>query len=149
MKLKIYTVDGLKYCPKNECNNMMIKPRQLIHPSSSANWPPDVAVTVNINAEWNLSLIWWQLAPWLNAVQGFSSPDIVTGDYDLESSVVYTVPPIFLESLRGRSNRSLSHLPLHMQSEGNLPTFSKSNFYIGLCLLKAATLTRLRSYELS
>jgi len=55
-KLKIYTIDGSKYCAKNECNMMIIAPRRHKRPSSSANRPPDVAVTVNINAEFNLSL---------------------------------------------------------------------------------------------
>jgi len=56
-KLKIYTIDGSKYCAKNECNTMIIAPRRHTHPSSGANRPSDVAVTVNINAEFNLSLI--------------------------------------------------------------------------------------------
>jgi hypothetical protein len=56
-KLKIYTIDGSKYCAKNECNTMIIAPRRHKHPSSGANRPSDVAVTVNINAEFNLSLI--------------------------------------------------------------------------------------------
>jgi len=57
VKLNIYTIDGWKYCAKNECNTMIIAPRSHKDPSSSANGPSDVAVTVNINAEFNLSLI--------------------------------------------------------------------------------------------
>jgi hypothetical protein len=54
-KLKIYTIDGSKYCAKNKCNTMRIAPRRHKDPSSGANRPSDVAVTVNINAEYNLS----------------------------------------------------------------------------------------------
>jgi hypothetical protein len=56
-KLNIYTIDSLKYCTKNKCNMMIITPRRHKHPSSGANGPSDVAVTVNINAEINLSII--------------------------------------------------------------------------------------------
>jgi hypothetical protein len=76
-KLKIYTIDSSKYCAKNKCNNMIITPRRNKHRSSSANWPADISVTVNMNAEFNLSLIRWQLTPGLNTFQGISSPSIV------------------------------------------------------------------------
>jgi hypothetical protein len=56
-KLKIYKMHGSKYCAKNDCNTMRIVPRRHKDPSSSANRPLDVAVKVNINAEFNLSLI--------------------------------------------------------------------------------------------
>jgi hypothetical protein len=56
-KLKIYTIDGSKHCAKNECKTMIITPRRFKQPSSGANRPSDVAVTLNINAEFNLSLI--------------------------------------------------------------------------------------------
>jgi hypothetical protein len=56
-KLKIYTIDGSKYCAKNECIMMIIPPRWHKHPASGANRPSDVAVTVNMNAQFNLSLI--------------------------------------------------------------------------------------------
>jgi hypothetical protein len=52
----IYTIDGSKYCAKNECNTMIIAPRKRKHPSSADNRPLDVAVKVNSNAEFNLSL---------------------------------------------------------------------------------------------
>jgi len=54
-KLKLYTIDGLKYCAKNKCNTTITAPRRHKHPSSRANRSSDVAVTVNINAEFNLS----------------------------------------------------------------------------------------------
>jgi len=57
VKLKIYAIDGSKYCAKNVCNTMITMPRRHKHPSSGANRPSDVAVTVNINAEFNLSSI--------------------------------------------------------------------------------------------
>jgi hypothetical protein len=53
----IYTIDGSKYRAKNECNTMRIAPRRQKDPSSGANGPSDVTVTVNINNEFNLSLI--------------------------------------------------------------------------------------------
>jgi hypothetical protein len=84
----------------------------------------------------------------LNAFRGISSPSIVTGDCDVESSAVYTAPPCCFESLPGRSNWSLPRRPLLMHAEEIIPTFSTLNTYIGLCLTKALTLARLRSYEL-
>jgi len=74
----IYTICGLMYCAKNECNTMKTTPRWHEHPSSSANRPSDFAVTLNINAEFNLSLICWQLTSSLNAIQGISSLSSVT-----------------------------------------------------------------------
>jgi hypothetical protein len=59
-KLKIYTINGSKYCAKDECKTMRIAPRRHEDPSSGATRPSDVAVTVNINTEFHLSLIWWQ-----------------------------------------------------------------------------------------
>src|SRR5258705_13321563 len=66
----------------------------------------------------------------------------------LEASAVTTAPPFFVESLHGRSNRSLPRLPLHMHAKDIIPTFLTSNIYIGICLPKALNLTRLRSYEM-
>ena len=88
-------MDGLKYCAKNECNIMIIMPRSHKHLSSSANGPSDVSVTVNINAEFHLSSICWQLTPELNAFQGILSPSNVS----VRSSAVYTVPSIIVEYL--------------------------------------------------
>jgi hypothetical protein len=56
-KLQIYPIDGSKYCAKNEFNTIIIAPIWHKHPLSGANGPSDVAVTVNINAQCNLSLI--------------------------------------------------------------------------------------------
>jgi len=56
-KLKRYTIDSSKHCGKNERKIMIMVPRRYEHRSSGANIPSDVAVTVNINAEFNLSLI--------------------------------------------------------------------------------------------
>jgi len=53
-----------------------------------------------------------------------------------------------VESIHGRSNGSQPRLPLHMHAEDNIPTFLTSNIYIGICLPKSLTLTRLRSYEM-
>ena len=62
-KLKIYTIDGGEYCAKNEYKTMMTARRRDQHPSSGANSPSDIAVTVNINAEFDLSSNRWQLTP--------------------------------------------------------------------------------------
>jgi len=66
----------------------------------------------------------------------------------LGSSAVYSTPPFFVKTLPGHSNRSLPHLPLHIHAQAIIPTFSTRNINIGLCLPKALTLTRLRSYEM-
>jgi hypothetical protein len=63
VKRKIYTINGSKYCGKNKCNMMIIAPRWHKHPSSSAHRVSEVAVTVNINAWFNLSFIRWLLTP--------------------------------------------------------------------------------------
>jgi len=136
-KLQIYTIDGSKYCAKNRCNTMIIMARRHKHVSSSANRPSDVAVTVNINAEFNPSLIWWHITSELNDFQGILSPSIVTGDSDLESSAVYTAPLFFFESLSDCSNRSLPRLLLLMHAEEIIPIFLTCNIYIRLCLPKA------------
>ena len=44
-------------CAKKQCNIMIIALRMHKQPSSGTNRLSDVAVTVNINAEFNLSLI--------------------------------------------------------------------------------------------
>ena len=62
-KLIIYTIDSSKDCAKNVCKIVIIALRSHQHRSSGANSPSDVAVTVNINAEFNLSLINWELTP--------------------------------------------------------------------------------------
>ena len=65
-----------------------------------------------------------------------------------ESSAVYTLPPSFVESLPGHSNRSLRLQTLHTHAEEIIPTFLISNIYFGICLPKALTLTWLRQYEM-
>jgi len=77
-KLMIYPINGSKYCAKIECNTMITAPRRLKHLSRGANRPSDIAVTVNITAEFDLSLIGWQLTLEVNAFQESSSPGIVT-----------------------------------------------------------------------
>ena len=74
-----------------------------------------------------------------------SRPGVLSG---FEFSAVYTAPPFFVESLHGRSNRSLPNLPLHTHAGGIIPTLVTSNIHIGLCLSKALTPSRLQSYEL-
>jgi hypothetical protein len=74
------------------------------------------------------------------------SRDLVT-EYcqGLESSAVHTAPPIFVQTLHGRSSWSIPRLPLRMEAQAIVPTFLMSNIYIGLCIPKALTLTRLWS----
>jgi len=139
--LKICTIDGSKYCAKNKCNTIITLPRRHKHPSSSANRPSDVAVTVNINAEFNLMAV--------NPIIECFSRDLVPEYYQgSESSAVYTAPPLFVESLPGRSNMSLLCLPLHMHAKVIIPTFLTSTINIGLYLPQALTLTWLQSYEM-
>jgi hypothetical protein len=66
----------------------------------------------------------------------------------LESHAGYTAPPVFVESVHGRSNRRLPRLPLHLHADNIITTFLTSNIYIGICLPKAFTLTQLRLYEM-
>jgi hypothetical protein len=56
-KLKLHTIDGSKYCNKNESNMLIMAPRRHKYPPSGGNRPSDIAVTVNINAEFSPSLI--------------------------------------------------------------------------------------------
>jgi len=81
-------------------------------------------------------------------IEWFSRDLVAEYCHGLEASAVYTAPPFFVESLPGRSNSSLPRLPLHMHAEEIVPAFLTSNIYIGLCLPKALTLIRLRSYEM-
>ena len=133
-KLKIYTIDGWKYCAKHECNTMITVPRKQKHPASGANRPSDVAVTVNINAEFNLMAV-------NPIIERFSRDLVPKYCQGLESSAVYTAPLCFVESLHGRWNRRLSCLPLHIYAEESIPTFLTSSIYIRLCLAKSLTLT--------
>jgi hypothetical protein len=56
-KLKIFTINDLKYCAKTEGNPMRIETGMPKSTFSSANRPSDIAVALNINAESNLSII--------------------------------------------------------------------------------------------
>jgi len=120
---------------------MIIAPRRHQHPSSGASRPSDVAVTVNINAEFNLM-------PVNPIIECFSRDLVPEYCQGLEASAVSSAPPFFVESLLGRSNRSLPHLPLHMHAEEIILTFLTSNIYIRLRLRNALTLTQLRSYKM-
>jgi len=137
----MYTMDCSKYCAKNECNTMITAPRRHKHPSSGANRSSDVAVTVNINAQFNLVAV----NPIIDCVSRDLVPKYCQGS---ESTAIYTVPPIFVESLPGCSNRSLAPLALHMIPQEIIPTLLVSNMQIRLCLPKDLILTWLRSYEM-
>jgi hypothetical protein len=79
----------------------------------------------------------------------FFSRDLVTKYCQgLKSSAIHTAPPIVVETLHGRSIRSLPHLLLHMHAQAIIPTFLTSNIYIGLYIPKALTLTRLQLYKM-
>jgi len=68
--------------------------------------------------------------------------------HGLQTTAVHSAHHIFVESLPGRSNRSLPRLRLPMDVEKIIDTFSTSNIYIALCLPKAITLPRLWSEEM-
>ena len=93
--MKVYTINGSKYCAKNMCNTMIIAPRRHQDPSSSANRPSDVAVTVNFNAEFNLMPV----NPIIECFSRNLVPEYCQG---LESSAVYIAPPFVVELLHGR-----------------------------------------------
>ena len=94
-KLKIYTIDGSMHSAKHECNTVITAPRRHKHPSSIANRPSDGAVTLNINAEFNLTAV--------NPIIECISRDLVPEYcHSLGSSAVYTGPPSFVQSLPGR-----------------------------------------------
>jgi len=139
--LKIYTIGGSKYCAKIECNSMIMAPRRHQHPLRGANRPFDIAVTVNINAEFNLMAV----NPIIELFWRDLVPEYCPG---LEFSAVYNAPPFIVESLLGCSIRSLPRLSLHMHAEEIIPTFLMSIIYIRLCLPKALTLRPLRSYKM-
>jgi hypothetical protein len=140
-KLNIYKISGSMCCAKNKCNTMIIVPSMHQHTSSGANRPSDVTVTVTFNAQFNVM-------PVNSKIECFSRDQVPEYCLGLEASAVSTAPPFFVESLHGRSNRSLPRLLLHMHAEDIIPTFLTSNIYIGLFLPKALTLTRLRLYEM-
>ena len=136
-KLSIYRIYGWMYGAKNECNTMITVPRWQKHTSSGANRSSNVVVTVNINAEFNLMPF--------NLIIQFFSRDLVTNhSQGLESDTVYTASHIFVETLPGHSNRSLSCLLLHMHLQAIIHAFLTWNVNIELCSPKAFTLTQLR-----
>jgi len=109
------------------------------HLSSGANRPSDIAVTVDINDEFNLMAV--------NTVVECFSRDLVPKYFQgLQSSVVYTAPPFFVTSIPGCICRTLPGLPLHMNTPEIIATFIPSKVYIWLCLPKALTLTELWCY---
>jgi len=108
---------------------MISVPRRQQHPSSDANRPSDVPVTVNFNAEYKLMAVNFRLEWFLRDL----IPEYSQG---LESSTIHTAPQLFVESKHCRSNRILSRLPLHLHPEEIIPTFVKSNIYIRLCFPK-------------
>jgi len=115
--------------------------RENKHPSSGANRSSDVAVTVNINAEFNLIAV--------NPIIECFSRDLVTEYCQcFQCSAVYTVPPDVVETLPGRSYRSLPRLPFHMHEQAIIPTYLSWNINIGLRLAPALTMTGLPSYEI-
>jgi len=104
------------YCTKTECNTIIIAPRRHQQPSSGANRPLDVAVTVNFNAEFNLM-------PVNPIIECFSRDVVPEYCQGLETTAVSTEPPFFVEYFYGRSNWCLPRLPLHMYAEVIIPTF--------------------------
>jgi hypothetical protein len=51
----IYTINSSKYSVKHQCNILIIAPSRHKHPSSGANRPSVVTVTVIIDSGFNLS----------------------------------------------------------------------------------------------
>jgi len=109
-KLKIYTINGSKYCAKKEWKTMIIAPRRHQHPSSGSYRPLDIAATANFYAEFNLIVV-------NPIIECLSRDHVLQFCQGLESSVVYTASTFFAESLHDRSNRSLRRLLLHMHAE--------------------------------
>ena len=63
-------------------------------------------------------------------IECFGRDPVPEDCHGLESSAVNSAPPVFVESLHGRSNRSLPRLPLHMHAEDIIPTALTSNIHI-------------------
>jgi hypothetical protein len=96
---------------------------------------------VIVNSEFNLRAV--------NPIIECLSRDLVTINCQgLQSSAVYTAPPVFGKTLSHHSNWSVHRLQLHMHTQAIISTFLTSNCYIILCLPKALTLTQLWSYEI-
>jgi len=115
---------------------MITVPRRPKHPSRGARRPSDIAVSPNINAEFNLMAV--------NPIIGWFSTDLIPEYcHDFDSSAVYTPPPFSVEYVPGLLNRNLPRPPWHMHAEEIIPTFLRLNIDIKLCLPKDCTLTRL------
>jgi hypothetical protein len=120
---------------------MTIAPSRHQHPSTGANRPSDVAVTVNIKAEFNLKPV--------NAIIEFYSTDLVL-EYcqGLEACGICTASPFVVESFHRGSDRSLPHLPLQMHAEDIIPTILTSMISMGRCHPKALILKQHQSYKM-
>jgi len=121
---------------------MITAPRRHKHHSSHATRPSEVAVTVNIDAEFNVMAV-------NPSIECFSRDLIPEYCHGLEFSVVYTLPLFWVESLPGRSNTCLPPLTLPMHAEEINPTFLTLDIHFGLWLPKALTLIQFRSYKMS
>jgi hypothetical protein len=66
----------------------------------------------------------------------------------LESSSVYTAPPIFVECVDGRSNRNLPRQPLNMHADDIIPSSLTSKINTRISLSKGLNQTRLWSYKM-
>jgi len=125
-KLKIYTVEGFKYCARKRWNTMIIAPGTHKHPSSGANRTSYIAVTMNTNAKFHLTAV--------NPIMKFFSTDFVPENcHRVESRAVYTGPAFIVESLPGPINRSLPLLQWHMCAEDIITIFITSNIHIRQC----------------
>jgi hypothetical protein len=99
-KLKMYTINGLKYSAKNECKSMITGSRRKKHNSSSGNRPSDIVVTVYNSAVLNLRAV-------NPIIKSFSKDLVPQYCQGLESSADYTAPPYSVKFLQGGSNWSL------------------------------------------
>jgi hypothetical protein len=80
---------------------------------------------VNTNAESDQMTV--------NPIIECNSRDLILEYYQgLESSIFYTEPPCFVESLSDYSNWSLPHLPFHMHGEEIISALLTLNIYIVL-----------------
>jgi hypothetical protein len=95
-KLNKY-INGSKHCAKTKCNTMITTPRWHMHPSSGANRPSDVVLTVNIKDDIN------QMAA-EPKIEWCSRDFVPEYCHCLDPSTIYTAPPCVVEFLPGRSN---------------------------------------------
>jgi hypothetical protein len=147
-KLKTYTVNLPKDCPKNNQNLIIIMWERHKHPSRGANRPSDIPVKVSIKVEFNLKLICLPSTQWFNAFYGISSQRILKGNCGSESILVYDAPSDHFCFLRGHSYRGLPRLLLLSHAEKCTATCIMSNFFISIYYPRGVTITRLRSYEI-